>query len=80
MEFRAIRAHYHNAGRLAAREKVEASSKSDPIIVRGPLRRQRQIALLPSGFPSTGALPVVVTISFGTDSTLNTVSASVGTT
>jgi len=33
-----------------------------------------------SGFPSTGALPVVVTIGFGTDSTLNTVSASVGTT
>ena len=33
-----------------------------------------------SGFPSTGAVPVVVTISFGTDSTLNTVSASVGTT
>lgn len=31
-----------------------------------------------SGFPSTGALPVVVTISFGTDFTLNTLSAAVG--
>jgi len=33
-----------------------------------------------TGFPSTGALPIVVTISLGTDFTLNTVSASVGTT
>src|SRR5713101_3783616 len=40
MEFRAIRAHQHNAGRPAAREKVETSSKSDPLIVRRPLRRQ----------------------------------------
>ena len=33
-----------------------------------------------AGFPSTGALPAVVTVSFGADFTLNTVSASVGTT
>lgn len=31
-----------------------------------------------AGFPSAGALPVVVTVSFGTDFTLNTVSAVVG--
>ena len=31
-----------------------------------------------AGFPSTGALPVVVTVSFGTDFTLNSVSAVVG--
>lgn len=31
-----------------------------------------------SGFPSTGALPVVVTVSFGTDFTLSTLSATVG--
>lgn len=30
------------------------------------------------GFPSAGALPVVVTVSFGTDFTLNSVSAAVG--
>jgi len=30
------------------------------------------------GFPSTGALPIVVSISFGADFTLNTVSAQVG--
>lgn len=33
-----------------------------------------------AGFPSTGALPIVVTISFSPDFTLNTVSARVGTT
>lgn len=31
-----------------------------------------------AGFPSTGALPVVITVNFGTDFTLNAVSASVG--
>jgi hypothetical protein len=31
-----------------------------------------------SGFPSTGALPIVVTVSFGTDFTLSTLSAVVG--
>ena len=31
-----------------------------------------------AGFPSTGALPVVVTVSFGTDFTLNSVSAVIG--
>jgi hypothetical protein len=39
--------------------------------------------LFPSGpcraeFPATGALPVVVTLSFNSDLTLNTVAASVG--
>ena len=31
-----------------------------------------------AGFPSEGALPIVVTVSFGADFTLNTVSSSVG--
>lgn len=31
-----------------------------------------------SGFPSTGALPLVVTVSFDTDFTLSTLSATVG--
>lgn len=31
-----------------------------------------------AGFPSTGALPIVVTVSFGTDFTLSTVSATEG--
>jgi hypothetical protein len=31
-----------------------------------------------SGFPSAGALPIVVTVSFGTDFTLSTLSAVVG--
>lgn len=30
------------------------------------------------GFASTGALPIVVTVSFGTDFTLSTLSAAVG--
>ena len=33
-----------------------------------------------AGYPSSGALPVVVTVSFGTDFTLSSVSARVGTT
>src|SRR6266478_4383539 len=46
MEFRAIRAHEHDAGRpAAARKEVETYPKSDPVIIRGPLRRKGQSAL-----------------------------------
>jgi hypothetical protein len=33
---------------------------------------------MPCGFRATGALPLVVTLSFNSDLTLNTVSATVG--
>src|SRR5690348_1942680 len=47
MEFRAIRAHQHDAGwPAAARKEVETYPESDPVILRGPLRRKGQSALL----------------------------------
>src|SRR6516162_8585772 len=45
MEFRAVRAHQHDARwPAAARKEVETYPKSDPVIIRGPLRRKGQSA------------------------------------
>jgi hypothetical protein len=38
----------------------------------------QQVTTVRSGFACTGALPLVVTVRFGTDFTLNTLSAVVG--
>jgi len=46
MEFRAIRAHQHDASwSAAARSKIETYPKSDPVILRRPLWRKGQSAL-----------------------------------